>query len=95
VFDDADRAVDVVDVEQALDVGAGQPELTGGAEEVGDRRRRVDEEGRSWRGRLDLGAVLEADREGALREGAFQLDPQRRRLREQAAPGAGVGFESV
>lgn len=90
MFDDPDRAVDVIDVEQALDVGAGEPELAGGADEVGDRRRRVDEEGRSRGGRLDLGAVPEANREGALRESAFQLDPKRRRPREQAAT-AGSG----
>ena len=72
-----DHAVEVVRLQLAGGVRAAQPELSGRAQQVGDRGRGAHREDRSaGRGRRELRAVPEAQRERALRQRLRQLAAQ-------------------
>ena len=74
----AQRLLDVVGLDQPQHVGAAQPQLAGGADDVGQRLGRAEAEGgRVGVGGRHLGAVPEAQGEGALRERGDELAAQR------------------
>ena len=72
--DDLQRLVDVVDLDQPVDVRAAEPQLTGRAQQVGERLRSGEGQRRSARlGRLNGAAVPEAQRKRTARKRRLEL----------------------
>ncbi len=74
-----DDAVQVVDVDLAAHVGASQAELPGRPEQVPERPRRVDRQGRAGAGRGNARPIPELDRDRAVGERPVDLPSKGRR----------------
>src|SRR5206468_8406697 len=78
-----DRRVEVVDLQEARNVGAAEPELSRCAQGVGQGSWRLDGEDRAVvTGRRDARPVPELDPEGSIGEAPLDLTPQRAGARE-------------
>ncbi len=91
--DDAQGAIEVVDVDQPGHVGAAEAELTRRAQDMGERRGRVDLERRcAGLGGRHGAAVPEADREWPSGQRRRELAAQRSGVGEHYAVSAGEGL---